>query len=357
MRWHRCGNTGFTSGVEDLGMQRRPFLTRLAAGFAAATAAAAPAFVRASAEPTPDDPWQDDSWHDAARSRAVPLRLRWPEGSAACALVVHSHGLGGSREGGDAWGQAWRRAGFAVLHVQHPGSDTDTLRQGLRALRSAASAEQLIARVADMRFVLDELERRARAGAAPWSRVRLDAIGASGHSFGAQTVLAVAGKRFPLRSPGFVEPRFRAFTVFSPAPGRNDSQSPAHQFGAIERPLLLLTGSLDGDPLQHELTGEQRASVYEGLPAGRGQRALLWLDGADHMTFGGNASRPLAARRGLQKREPQAVEREAVHHALIAQTTTLWWRAHLLGDAGAAAALRAPHGPHGLQAGDRWQSD
>jgi predicted dienelactone hydrolase len=193
-----------------------------------------------------------------------------------------------------------------------------------------------------------------RAGGSPWSRVRLDAIGASGHSFGAQTVLALAGKRFPVRASAFAEPRFRAFIAFSPALGREDRATPAQQFGAIERPMLLLTGSLDGDPLNQAFSGEDRARVYEGLPAGRATRSLLWLDGADHMTFGGNGERARAARRARRKREPLAAEREAAHHALIARTSTLWWRAHLLGDADAVAALRAPQG---LAPGDRWQSD
>jgi predicted dienelactone hydrolase len=329
-------------------MERRRFLIGASAGLAAAATAAQPR------EPGTDDPWHDDTWHDGARSRDLPLRLRWPDGGAPCALVVHSHGLGGNREGGDVWGRAWRRAGIAVLHVQHPGSDTQTLRQGLRALRAAASADQLIARAADMRFVLDEIERRARAGGTPWSRVRLDAIGASGHSFGAQTVLAVAGKRFAARAPGFEERRLRAFIAFSPALGREDRQGPAAQFGAIERPMLLMTGSHDGDPLNHAFGGEDRARVYDGLPAGRGTRALLWLDGADHMTFGGNGRQPRDVRRAVRQREPEAVEREGAHHALIAQTSTLWWRAHLLADAGAAAALRAPPG---LGPADRWHGD
>jgi len=122
----------------------------------------------------------------------------------------------------------------------------------------------------------------------------------------------------------------------------------------VQQPFLALTGSLDGDPLNHMLTGEDRARVYDGLPAGQGRRALLWLDGADHMSFGGNAERPLAARRGLLKREPQAAQLEGAHHALIAQVTTAWWRAHLLGDAAAAAGLGRPQG---LAAGDRWRMD
>jgi hypothetical protein len=282
------------------------------------------------------------------------MRLRWPGGDAPCGAIVHSHGLGGNREGGDAWGRAWCDAGFLVLHVQHPGSDTNAFRDGgLGAVRSATQPEQLVARVADMHFVIDEIERRARAGGR-WSRVRLDAIGASGHSYGAVTVQAIAGKRYPVATPGFAERRCRAFLAFSPSPDRGGRISLAEQFGAIDRPFLAITGSLDGDPLRGrggtELTPQMRASVYDGLPAGR--RALLWLEGADHMTFGGNAERRIAARWGPFKRAPEVAAREPAHHALVARITTDWWRAHLLGDDVAAAALRRPAG---LGPGDRWQ--
>lgn len=320
-------------------MQRRSLL-----GALGALVVLAPVAARA-------EPVQDESWTDPARGRTLPMRLRWPDGDAPCAAVVHSHGLGGSRDGGDAWGRAWRDAGFLVLHVQHPGSDSDTLRQGALALRRAASAEQLVHRVGDMRFVLDEIGRRALGGA-PWVRVRRDRIGAAGHSFGAQTVMAVAGKRYPVRAPELVEPRYRAFVALSPAPGRGSRLSLAQEFGTIERPFLAITGSLDGDPLGSELSPQDRARVYDGLPSG--QRALLWLEGADHMTFGGNAERPIGARRGPFRREPQVAAREPEQQALVARITTAWWRAHLLDDAVAAAALRAPDG---LAPGDRWRMD
>jgi len=324
-------------------MDRRTLLAGLAAGTALGTG-------RARAAAT----HEDLSWHDSARGRDLPLRVRWPDGTAPCPMVVHSHGLGGSREGGDAFGQAWRDAGLAVLHVQHPGSDADTARGGMAALRGAASASQLIARVADMRFVLDELLSRSREPGTPWARVRPDAIGASGHSFGAQTVLALAGKSYPRRGPMLAEPRFAAFLALSPAPGRSDARSPeAAPFADLRRPLLLLTGSLDGDPLGQSFGPQDRARVYDSLPAGRGLRALLWLDGADHMTFGGNTTRR-AAGRGRAARDARSVALEDAHHALIGRVTTLWWRSRMQGDTDARAALQAPAG---LGPGDRWQAD
>lgn len=314
-------------------MQRRRLL--LSAGLAA---------LSPLARATPDD----TVWIDGARARGLPLRLRWPAGSAPCGLVLHSHGLGGSREGGDAWGSAWQTAGLAVIHLQHPGSDSEVLRGGRRALREAATPGQLAARAADMRFVLDQVERRARAGEGPFARVRLDAIGACGHSFGARTVQVLAGER-PAGASGptaMEELRFKAFVALSPSPGRWPS---ATSFAAVTRPFLCVTGSLDQNPLGEEKTGEHRLAVYEGLPSGR--RALLWLDGADHMTFGGNAQRRIGARSGLFRRAPEVAAQEDGHHAIVARVTTAWWRAQLLGDAGALREAPA------LRPGDLWRSD
>ena len=93
---------------------------------------------------------QDLAWTDPVRQRTLPLRLRWPDGPGPWPLLLFSHGLGGSREGGEVWGRAWRDAGFVVVHLQHPGSDAAVWAQGLVGLRAAASAAQLVQRVADL---------------------------------------------------------------------------------------------------------------------------------------------------------------------------------------------------------------
>jgi len=296
----------------------------------------------------------DFSWRDAARDRELPLRIRWPAGDAPCALVLYSHGLGGSREGGDAWGQTWTEAGLAVLHLQHPGSDSEVLRGGMPALRAAASAQQLLARVADVRFVLDELERRAAQP--PWSRVRRDAIGLGGHSFGALTVQALAGQRYAL--PGsLADERLKAFVALSPSPGRNALWL-EQQFGGVVRPFLAVTGSLDGDPLGNRRGnergngGEWRARVYDGLPGG--QRGLLWLDGADHMSFAGNARVPIR-RSGVEGPRAAAVmQREPAQQHTVARVTAIWWLRWLADDKYAQMAM---HGPMGLGSGERWRFD
>ena len=63
--------------------------------------------------------WLDDTGLDTGRQRALPVRVRWPAGDGPCALIFHSHGLGGDRSAGTFWGDAWRVAGLAVVHLHH----------------------------------------------------------------------------------------------------------------------------------------------------------------------------------------------------------------------------------------------
>ena len=303
---------------------------------------------------------QAQTWVDESRNRTLPVLMRWPDGQTPCPLVVYSHGLGGNREGGDVWGQAWQQAGIAVLHVQHPGSDDRLWRdaQGrapseiLAAMRHGATPAQLLARVADVKFVLDEITRRQQAApnnaANPWGRVRLNALGMAGHSFGAGTTQALAGERYPVPSE-LAEPRFKAFAAFSPTMRQSTAgQSPMQEkFARITSPFLSLTGTHDGDPFGDRFAGQVREQVYADLPPGH--KAMLVLDGADHMTFAGVAE--TIRNNAVLPRAPQAIEREKTHHALVARLSTQWWRAHLMGDAAALAGLAQPQG---LGGGDQW---
>ena len=304
------------------------------------------------------------SLRDTSRNRDIPVLLRLPTGQGPWPVVLFSHGLGGARQGSDVWGEAWRSQGIAVIHVQHPGSDVEVLRDGgIDALREAASGEQLVARVRDLRFVIDEIARAPSKQDSPLAQLRIDALGLAGHSFGAWTVQAMAGQRFAAAAD-LSDSRPKAFLALSPSMPRGDAVSAP--FASVTRPFLAVTGSLDGDPLAGTKSGEARASVFDALPPG--QRAMLWLDGADHMTFGGQSARRQAALAAAAaaaavdspaaaavtaRREAMATEREARHQALIARITATWWKAHLLDDAAAAAQLRTPAG---LAAQDRWKN-
>ena len=311
--------------------------------------------VSAQAEGRPSGVTEDDTWQDRARQRSVPMRIRWPAESAPMPpggrpVVLFSHGLGGTAAGGERWGQAWCAAGLVVVHLQHPGSDLEAVRRVARSfsdqagLRRAAGPEQLLARLEDVVFALDEMQRRQAAGSGRWSEARVQAVGMSGHSFGAHTTLGTAGQRYP-GHPGMDEPRLAAFMAFSPTlPARGD---PAQAFARLTRPLLCITGTHDDDVAGNGATPERRMGVFAALPQGR--KAQLVLEDADHMTFAGNAG----LRGEALARHAPARTLQAQHHALVAAITTDWWRAHLLGDAQALGRLTQPAS---LAPGDRWQT-
>ncbi|MGE3346484.1 MAG: alpha/beta hydrolase family protein [Ramlibacter sp.] len=295
----------------------------------------------------------DETWHDAARQRQLPVRVRWPAGTpppGGWPVVLFSHGLGGTRDGGSVWGQAWVDAGLVVVHLQHPGSDLDAVRLAARsfadqpALRQVASPQQLLARLRDVSFALDEIGRRHAAGQDLWAQARPGAVGMSGHSFGAHTTLGMAGQQYP-GFGGISEPRLAAFVAFSPTlPVVGDARQ---AFARITRPTLCVTGTRDDDVVGVGATPERRIGVYAALPAGH--KAQLVLADADHMTFGGQTGRAAE----IVRREEVTRRLQPRHHALVAAITTDWWRAQLLGDTAAQARLVRPAG---LAAGDTWQA-
>ena len=306
----------------------------------------------------------NEVWVDAARQRDVPVKLRWPDPTQFSGpnplllpVVLFSHGLGGTTDGGEVWGRAWAEAGFVVVHLQHPGSDLAALRSVTTsftdkdALRNAASPAQLLARLRDVKFALGEIGRRKSAGhvagnmagRARWQDVRADRIGMSGHSFGAHTTLGMAGQRYP-GFDGMQEPRLGSFIAFSPSlPEAGD----AHEaFAQLTRPLLSITGTRDADVAGTGATPDRRMAVYTALP--KGHKAHLVLNDADHMTFAGQTGRAVE----IVPRVQATRDLQGAHHALVAAITTDWWRATLMGDMGARERLAAPAG---LGAGDVWQ--
>ena len=302
--------------------------------------------------------YADETWQDARRQRAVPVRIRWPQSVAPAdgwPVIVYSHGLGGSRAGGDVWGQAWADSGFVVVHLQHAGSDTEAVMQALvknrslAGLQEVANAQQLMARIDDVVFAIDEVARRMTIDKA-WRFARADGVGVAGHSFGAHTTLGAGGQAYPLRG-ALREPRIAALAAFSPSlPVAGDA---VKAFAQVQRPTLCLTGTRDDDVIGNGATADKRAAVYAALPAGN--KAMLLLKDADHMTFGGgrDSSRPETVEGRMRPREAITTQLQPQHHALVARITTDWWRAHLMGDATAKARLQRPTG---LAAQDTWQT-
>jgi predicted dienelactone hydrolase len=279
-------------------------------------------------------------WTDTARSRDIPTLVRWPQDKAQ-GVVIYSHGLGGKKEGGDVWGKAWAAAGFVVVHLQHPGSDAPSLKGGFTALNKAMQPEQLLARMQDVHFAIAEIKRRKAIADSPWANVPVDQLAVSGHSFGARSTLLISG--WQRQGLNGADPQVKAFMVFSPALGKEVSLLQGRKELALAtRPMLVLTGSLDGEILNNGETPESRRRVYEALPTGK--KALLWLDGADHFTFAGNHKQIPSTI--LVRREQTTLQAEERHHQLAATLSAAWLREQLLGI--------PMNKPTSLGSGDEW---
>jgi predicted dienelactone hydrolase len=275
-------------------------------------------------------------WTDAARERNVPVRIRMPSGDSPVPLVLFSHGLGGTLEAGTAWGKAWADVGIATIHLQHAGSD-DTIwkpAQGrearIQALKDGANAAQLTARVADVKFVLDELMRRRGEimnGGCRLARFDMSKIGMAGHSFGAVTTQAIAGQRFA-NERSVADLRIRAAIAFSPSPS---AQLPdVESFGKIELPFMSITGTADTTPMLARTTAEDRKRPYAAMPSGN--KFLLVFEGADHSIFNGHG----------QRRVRQANDEHVAK--MVTMATSLFWKSYLLDDAVARKSLTATDG-------------
>ncbi len=288
---------------------------------------------------------QDFTVTDDARHRDIPIRVYLPEGKAAAPVVLFSHGLGGSRENSPYLGQHWAARGYAVVFLQHAGSDDKVWKEKpvaerMDSLKGAASLTNLVDRVHDVPAVLDQLDRWNKAeGHALSGRLDLAHVGMCGHSFGAVTTQAVSGQNSPLTGQRYTDARIKAALAMSPS-GPRRNVDPGTAFGSVKIPWMLMTGTLDASPIGGE-TPESRLKVFPALPPG-GKYELV-LDGAEHSAFG---DRPLPGE--TRKHNPNH------HHAILALSTA-FWDAYLRDDADAKKWLDGEDAKSVLEKADRWQ--
>lgn len=252
----------------------------------------------------------DGEWPDGSRDRLLRWRRYQPRIAGRTPRVLHSHGLGGSRESGADWLAHWASWGIAAVAVQHPGTDSDALVSAsplaLRhLLRTAVDADQLAARQADLGFALDRLAEEAPG--AP------SALGLSGHSFGAVSALRLIGERRG-RDDRPADPRVMAAVLFSPS-ARGGTLPLAERFAGVKLPCLHLTGSRDDGIGPGDISAADRRLPFEHMPPAH--KHLLVLDGASHPDFAGQAAAPPPV---------------AAHRTLLKAASTHFWLAHLSAD-------------------------
>ncbi len=281
---------------------------------------------------------------DTARQREIPLRVYLPAGQTQAPIVLFSHGLGGSREGNAYMGLHWAARGYAVVFIQHPGSDTSVWRNSpardrMAALHDAASLENFMLRVKDVPAVLDQLEVwNKTTGHILQNRLNLKRVAMSGHSFGAVTTQAVSGQKTAQGKATFTDPRSKAALAFSPSKPRLGSVNQA--FGDVPIPWLLMTGTKDVSSIGN-IDVAARLAVYPALPPG-GKYELV-LDQAEHSAF---TDRALPGETG--SRNPN-------HHRVILALSTAFLDAWVQDNPTAKAWLQGAGPRTVMEKHDHWQ--
>jgi len=287
----------------------------------------------------------DVTIQDPTRKRNIPLRIFLPAKKQAAPVVIFSHGLGGSRTGSQYLGKHWSARGYAVVYLQHHGSDETVwkdvpARERLKALKAATTLQNTTDRYQDVSAVLDQLtDWNADAKHRFHQQFDLNRIGMSGHSFGAVTTQGVSGQSWRLVGKRFTDPRIKAAIMFSPSvQGRS---KPEQSFGQVSIPWMLLTGTKDTSPIK-DTTVEDRRQVYQGLPDTIDKYELVLFD-AQHSAFSDGRQRL-----GVPRRNPQ-------HHPVILAVTTAFWDTYLQQNQDARKWLQGKPCRQLIAPQDEWQ--
>lgn len=263
-------------------------------------------------------------WFDEKRGgRKIAYKTYCPIGAekkGAYPVILWSHGLGGSRDGAGFISRYVASHGYAIVHIQHPGTDSG-LWEGkpghpwdvIRATHIPRSAT--LQRLKDVPFALSRLETLEIAPLMDMKR-----IGMSGHSFGAMTTQIMAGQRrgYGARQYSLFEDRFKAGIVYSPVPFRKKkNHSAADFYGGIRIPLLIMTGTDDDSPIEN-FGYQDRLEVF--THSGGPEQHLLVLDKGDHMVYNGS--------RGKLDANPK----RELHEKIIKVLSLAFWDAYLKSD-------------------------
>jgi len=153
-------------------------------------------------------PWKDQTLtlNDPLRNRTLTVDFYLPEltnqitNFQPAPVIVISHGAAGNRNTLSILAAHLASYGFAVVVMEHPGDNLQRFQEFFTGLAGSPQPQELIDRPLEIKFVLDELQRREQSDPSLKGRINLQQVGVIGQSIGGYTALTLAGANinFPL---------------------------------------------------------------------------------------------------------------------------------------------------------------
>ncbi|MEY2598213.1 MAG: hypothetical protein RLZZ142_472 [Verrucomicrobiota bacterium] len=281
---------------------------------------------------------------EAPSQRKLPVKVHLPAGTGSCPVVVVSHGAGGDWDTHYAQARHLASHGYAVLCLEHVGSNRERMKQGLQLMKNLEAmihdSHEVLARPRDVSDAIQCAEAWNRTHAVLRGRLDLERVGVMGHSFGAFTTMVVCGMRPALDwitprvepgkglGPDLRDPRVRCGVALSPQ-GVGEPFFLRESFGSLKVPLLGVSGTLDKQ--QNGLSAENRRDAFALWP--RGAHRFVWLANAKHLDFTDSTGASHGGLPSPSRAEVQPVVRAA---------TLLFFDAHLKARPDAARQLTEP---------------
>jgi predicted dienelactone hydrolase len=258
------------------------------------------------------------------QGRTLSIKLHLPEGAGPHPVVIISHGAGGNRDTHYAQAQHLASHGYAVLCVEHSGSNTDKMKEGIPIFHNLKKmihdSHEVLGRPKDVSFALNQAAMWNQADPKLKGRFDFSRVGVMGHSFGAYTVLAVSGARPALDwiepkiqpgsglGPDLSDSRVKCGIALSPQ-GPGDPFFLKESYSSIRIPILGISGTKDdqqnGDP------ATARIDSFKLWPAMKDQSGFVWLTGAAHLDFTDSTGGSPSGRSSANRADVQKVVRAA----------------------------------------------
>ncbi|MFN3232062.1 MAG: alpha/beta hydrolase family protein [Alphaproteobacteria bacterium] len=261
-------------------------------------------------------------------------RLATPEGPVP--VIIYSIPMDwgpGRRPGSITYlREAIVRAGYFLIRIQHMESDAqiidpdfmkgkDPTREMAKAVADPSRAHN---RFLDISFVIDELTRWNAPGGRLEGQLDLGRIGLCGHSYGARTLLALAGRHEAAHQANYKDARVRAGISYSVT--QIDGSCPDEDFAAIDIPIMHMGGTRDIAWSNPSLMAD-RFWAYEKSSAA--DQYKLIMNRIDHVAFTGGRGDASKAR-----------DLELAAYRFIRAATLAFWDAHLRADVPAQRWLK-----------------